>query len=231
MGKRQQNKADLRARILEAARELFTLHGAEDVTIAEVATHAGVARATVFNQFGSKHALMHGVTEGVWANYSIRLDQALADRTTPTPFLIRGLFVSIGEEIEGSRHFYRSVFREMFKLSLGLEEGGSAQRSRQAAKDSLFQLIARGQNRGDLSCDHQPEDLITAIRSLIDGTISHWLYDDCSEPLSERMIRSADIFLNSVVTSDTSTFVNQCAANPGTPFAKSSFEKAIDRKS
>ncbi len=231
MGKREQNRADLRARILEAARELFTLHGADDVTIAVVAAHAGVARATVFNQFGSKHALMHGVTEQVWANYTLRLDQALADRTTPTPFLIRGLFVSIGQEIEGSRHFYRSVFREMFKLSLGLDKRGSAQQSRQAAKDRLFQLIARGQNRGDLSCDHQPEDLITAMGSLIDGTISLWLYDDCSEPLSERMVRTADIFLNSVSTADTPAFVDQCAATPAPPFAIPSFEKAISGKS
>ena len=202
MGKRSQNNADLRARILDAARELFTLRGVDKVTMTEIATVAGVARATVFNQFGSKNALLAGVTDCAWAHYNDGLKRGLEDRTTPTPVLIRGMFESLGHEIENSRQFYRAVFREMFKLTLGLKEGRSAQASRQEAKDLLFQLIVRGQNRGDLSRNHRPADLITAFRSLIDGTISHWLYDDDSEPLSERMVRAADVYLNSVSTAD-----------------------------
>ena len=167
-----------------------------------IAEEAGVARSTVFNHFGSKHALLYGIAERIWALYRDALEQAIEDRATPTPHLIRGLFERIGQEVESSRQLYRSVFREMFKPTLGLDEGGSAQASRQAAKDRLFQLIERGQRRGELSSNHRPVDLIIAFRSLIDGTITYWLYDDCSEPLSERMIRTANIFLSSVATID-----------------------------
>ncbi len=208
MSKRRQNNAEQRARILEAAQALFSERGVEDVTMADVAAEAGVARSTVFNHFGSKHALMNGITERVRAVYADLLDQALADRTTPTPALIRALFEFMGMGIENSRRFYRAVFREMTKLSVGLDEGGPAEATRQAANDRLFKLIARGQARGDLSRDHMPEDLTEVFDSLVNGTITHWLYDDSSEPLSARMVRTADIFLGPIATKDLSTYAD-----------------------
>ena len=51
--------------ILTAARDLFTERSFDDVTMAEIATAAGVARATVFNQFSSKHGLVDAITEQV----------------------------------------------------------------------------------------------------------------------------------------------------------------------
>lgn len=208
MSKRSQNKADQRARILEAAQVLFSERGVEDVTMADIAAEAGVARSTVFNHFGSKHALMNGITERVRAVYVDLLDQALADRTTPTPALIRALFEFMGMGIENSRRFYRAVFREMAKLSVGLDEGGPAEATRQAAHDRLFKLIARGQARGDLSRDHMPEDLTEVFDSLVNGTITHWLYDDSSEPLSARMVRTANIFLGPVAAEDLSVYAD-----------------------
>ena len=37
-----------------------------------------------------------------------------------------------------------------------------------------------------------------AIDSLANGTINHWLYEDTSGSLRERMRRAADVFLGSV---------------------------------
>ena len=73
-----------RERILDAARELFAGRGFDAVTMAEIATRAGVARATVFNQFGSKHALVEAITASVFDYYAAMLDQALADEASPT---------------------------------------------------------------------------------------------------------------------------------------------------
>ena len=58
MKNRDEKRSEQRDRILEAARGLFADRGPEAVTVAEVADAAGVARATVFNHFGSKHALL-----------------------------------------------------------------------------------------------------------------------------------------------------------------------------
>lgn len=185
-----------RGRILEAARQLFAERGPAAVTMAEIGLAAGVARATVFNQFGSKHALLEGITEQVLDSYQRLLESALADRETPTPQIVCALFELMGVGVEEDRRFHRAVFREIAKLGLGLDEGGPGQRARLANLDGMTQLLLRGQARGELTREHRAEDLGSALGSLVYGTITHWLYDDASEPLPERMRRAAEVFLD-----------------------------------
>lgn len=194
-GRREQQREQQRSRILDAARDLFAECGPEDVTMAEVAAAAGVARATVFNHFGTKHALIDGITAGVLASYHQLLDEAIADQDTPAPTQLRALFDLMGRGIEDDRRFYRGVFREIAKFMLGLDEGGAGQVARQAALVRLVQLLARGQLRGELSKDLQARDLASAFDSLLFGTITHWLYDDASEALHLRMQRASEVFL------------------------------------
>jgi AcrR family transcriptional regulator len=195
-----------RSRILLAARTLFSERGSEGVTMAEVAEAAAVSRGTVFNQFGSKHALVEAITEGVLDGYVAILDKALAVKDVPVPVLVRELFTLMGRGIESDRQFYRAVFREIARITVGLEEGGVAQRARLAAIERLIHLLTRGQARGDLRRDWAPEDLATAFDSLVFGTITHWLYDDTSEPLPDRMRRAADVLLGPVATEEESSF-------------------------
>jgi AcrR family transcriptional regulator len=193
--KREQNRDDQRERILEAARSLFARRGFDAVTMAEVAEVAGVARATVFNHFGSKVALIEAITENVFAFWAGMLENALADDETPTPRLVRGLFEQMGLGIEQFQGFHRGVFREIMKIQVGLEEGGAAARTSERARELLQQLLARGQQRGELSPDFDPRDLASAFDSLSVGTINRWLYDDTSGSLRDRMLRAGEIFL------------------------------------
>lgn len=57
-GVRAQRKAQTRVRILEVARELFQTCGFSAVTVAEVASAAGVSVQTVFNHFATKEELV-----------------------------------------------------------------------------------------------------------------------------------------------------------------------------
>ena len=193
-------RPDVRAAVLEAARQLFAARGLHDVTIAEVAEAAGVARATVFNQFGSKHALVDAITAEVLAGYVLLLDNALADRRAPTPVLVRALFEAMGRGIEDNERFYRAIFREIALVSLGLDEGGEAQRTRMLALDRLARVLARGQARGDLVRGPEPEHLASAFDSLVSGTIVHWLYEAQGEPLHARMLRAAEILLGGIAS-------------------------------
>lgn len=195
---RERQRGEQRAGIVDAARRLFARRGVDDVTMAEVASEAGVARATVFNHFGSKHALVEGITEEVVAHYQAMLRNALADTTTPTPLLVRALFDQMGAGIEDDRRFYRGVFRETTRIRLGLDEGGVGQRAGEEALALLVQLFARGQERGELGTAYGAEDLASAFDSLVNGTITHWLYGEAPEPLRPRMQRAAEVFLGPV---------------------------------
>jgi AcrR family transcriptional regulator len=62
-GLRERKKQQTRQEISDAAFELFTAHGYEQVTVAEVARRAGVSEATVFNYFATKEDLAYGRME------------------------------------------------------------------------------------------------------------------------------------------------------------------------
>jgi AcrR family transcriptional regulator len=57
-GRREERAAETRAAILAAAGELFSAEGWQGTRMTEVAARAGVAIATLYNHFGSKHALI-----------------------------------------------------------------------------------------------------------------------------------------------------------------------------
>ena len=196
--RRRQSRDEQRQRILEAARSLFGARSFDDVTMADIAELAGVARATVFNHFPGKHALVEAITEDVLGYWAGMLEHALADEETGTPALVRALFAHMGAGIAHYYRFYRGVFREIAKLQVGLEEGSRAARARATALERLTRLLARGQERGELRPDVEAVDLARAFDSLSNGTINQWLFDDTSGALEERMERAAEIYLGAV---------------------------------
>jgi AcrR family transcriptional regulator len=195
---RSERREAQRTRVRDVASGLFAEHGFDVVTMADIATAAGVARATVFNYFGSKHALVEEITESVFEFYVAMLDAALADDETPTPELVRRLFAEMGAGIETARGFFRGVFREIAKIQLGLDEGSVAQRASDEAKERTLRLLQRGQERGDISTDIDARDLTEAMTSLSNGTITSWLYSDANQSLVARMQAAADVLLSPV---------------------------------
>lgn len=193
-----ETEADPRQRVLDVAGDLFAEHGFDDVTMADIAQAADVARATVFNYFGSKRALIEALTERVLHVFRLMLDDALADETTPTPVLLRKLFEDMGLGIESQRSFMRGAFREIARIQLGLDEGVVAQQANAEANARLLQLVERGQARGDLNNELPTQSIALAFHALANGTITTWLYHDETGSLVDAMRAAADVFLSAV---------------------------------
>ncbi len=198
LSRREQSKNEQRDRILDAARSLFGERRVEAVTMADVAATADVSRATVFNYFASKYALVEAITDDVIVYFENMLDAALADEVTPTPTLIRALYKQMGEGIEAYAGFFRGVFREIMKISVGLDEGAAARRTREVVSRQLERLMERGLSRRELLPVAPAADLARAFDSLANGTIVHWLYDEQSDSLHVRMGRAAEILLGAL---------------------------------
>jgi len=196
--KRKRKLVEQRERILGAARSLFSTKGPDQVTMTDIAQQAGVARATVFNHFNSKHALLEAITEEMFAYYAGMLESAFEDRDSSTAALVLALFSQMGTGIEAFHGFYKGIFRELAKINLGLDEGGYGERARERANRLLTDLFSRGIERGDVDPRHEPAALASAFEAIVNGTIVHWLYDDATEPLRLRMLRAARIFLGPV---------------------------------
>lgn len=63
ISRRELNKINCRGRILKASRRLFSANGYENTRIEEVAEKAEVSRATLYNYFPNKDALLIGIAE------------------------------------------------------------------------------------------------------------------------------------------------------------------------
>jgi AcrR family transcriptional regulator len=230
---RDQLRTAQRERILDAARFLFASRGFGAVAMSDVAERAGVARATVFNHFGSKHALVEAITASVFDYYAVMLDHALADESSATPALVRALFEHMGAGIEQFHGFYREVFREIMKIQVGIEEGSAAAHAAEHTQERLTCLLARGQQRGELSRDFSAADLESAFTSLANGTIDRWLYEDASSSLRERMQTAAEIFLGPVASKASLAMPARAVAFPPEPIPNPSairFRRARRRR-
>ncbi|WP_460606149.1 TetR/AcrR family transcriptional regulator [Jatrophihabitans fulvus] len=87
-----------RQRLLDAAGELFYAEGIHTVGIDRVIERAGVAKASLYNTFGSKDELVRAYLQQRHARTQARVEAALERWNTPRDKLI-GIFVSQGERM------------------------------------------------------------------------------------------------------------------------------------
>ncbi len=71
--RKEQSKEEIR----KAARELFGQFGVEKVTVNDIARQAGVSHATIYNNFGSKDALVRDFVASVVEQLIERMETAL----------------------------------------------------------------------------------------------------------------------------------------------------------
>lgn len=83
-GLRARNAAQVRERIVQAAYELFTAHGYNATTIAEIARRAGVSPRTLFRHFPTKDALLFHDLEQRLAQLTGHLDTRPPDEPVVT---------------------------------------------------------------------------------------------------------------------------------------------------
>jgi AcrR family transcriptional regulator len=89
-------KPPARERLLAAANELFYDEGVHTVGIDRVIEHAGVAKASLYNTFGSKEELIRAYLETRHASIAERITQALGRYGNPRDRLL-GVFEAQGE--------------------------------------------------------------------------------------------------------------------------------------
>lgn len=87
-----------RERLLDAAAELFYREGVQSVGIDRVIEHAGVAKASLYNTFGSKEELVHAYLLRRHARTTSRITTAIAPHRTPRAKLL-AVFDSLAEVI------------------------------------------------------------------------------------------------------------------------------------
>jgi AcrR family transcriptional regulator len=96
MAVRSETKGTARERLLAAADELFYEEGVRTVGIDRVIEHAGVAKASLYNTFGSKEALIGAYLEHRHARITERITRYIERYETPRERLL-GVFEAQAE--------------------------------------------------------------------------------------------------------------------------------------
>jgi AcrR family transcriptional regulator len=167
MGAKAATGPSARERLLKAATELFYDEGVHTVGIDRVIERAGVAKASLYNTFGSKDELVRAYLEGRHAGTTGRISRYLERYSDPRDRLL-GVFEAQGEL------FAEPGFRGCAFVSASAESPGAA--VSQAADEyrgwvrGLLTTLAREAGAPD------PEKL---------GRQLHMIYDGAS--LSARM--------------------------------------------
>src|SRR5947199_1403778 len=91
LGQRQAAVDETRARIVSAARALLAAQAFDQFTIDAVARHAGVARMTVYYQFGSKNGLLEALFDDLAGRGLV--DRLRASFAHADPFDALGAFI------------------------------------------------------------------------------------------------------------------------------------------
>jgi AcrR family transcriptional regulator len=186
MGMSSKERAvDARQRLLQAADELFYTEGVNTVGIERVLERAGVAKATLYNAFGSKEELIRAYLKARHAAYQQRMETELARRfATPKERLV-GAF-----EIQGLS-FTDPDFRGCAFVSASAEArpGSAVQQEsdtyRHWVHGLFFDLAQQAGAR-------EPKALAQQLVLLMDGAgISAWMDRDPSAENAARAIASA----------------------------------------
>ena len=164
-----------RARILEAARELFAERGI-DAPMTAIARRAGVGAATLFRRFPDRTSLITEVFATQITHCESVLDEAAAD---PDPW--RG-FATFIEDL-GRMQIEDRGFTEAF-LSAITEDSG-VEEKRIHAESTFAKLVERAQTSGRLRPDFSPSDLLLIF--LANGGLSQ-APPEHAHDLSRRLI-------------------------------------------
>ncbi|MFI5457145.1 MAG: TetR/AcrR family transcriptional regulator [Isosphaerales bacterium] len=161
IGRRERKRNQTRQAIAEAAMQLFSERGFDEVKIAEVAEAADVSVNTVFNYFGTKEELFFGPLETMEA----RLAQLVVGRGPGEP-VIAFLRRHLREGIERIREVPReqagaegfAAMRHVFQSSPALQVHAAhlARSTGRRIEDDLTETLARDTRAG-------PDDVIPRL--------------------------------------------------------------------
>lgn len=129
-GRRERTKAANRASILAAARELFSTHGYDAVSVRDIVRHTDLASGTFYNYFPDKASIFRALVEETGAEGRRRVRAARRRGSSPVEFVeggFRAYFAFIASD-PGTFAFLRrnaTTIRERFGdafLPAGLAE-------------------------------------------------------------------------------------------------------------
>lgn len=182
-GRRQRHRAEIRARLIRAALKLFATRGLEATTIQDITEAADVAKGTFFNYFSSKEEVLVGL-------YDFRraiLDEAVVAAREARQPIRQILDAAVRGPVKES-NWTPALFRS---LVLGMIVSQPARdawiRQTCLTRQRFTDLLAIGQERGEIRTDLPAGELARIVHELSFGTLLFWSLVPSREPMQRFM--------------------------------------------
>lgn len=157
-------EAGVRARVLDAAVELFARQGYDGTSVAQVIARAGVAKGGFYHHFASKEALLYEVYGDLISRQLAAMDEILARKLAPAETL-RALIDDLVESTAASAEQALVFWREQHRLDG--ERTAEYRRARRRYHDAVQRLVRSAQEDGTFARVASPETVAFTIFGVI----------------------------------------------------------------
>lgn len=194
VSRRARKKRATKQAIYEAAVRLFMERGYEQTTIDDIANTADVSRATFFNYYVSKAAVLHEIAGEALAYARRTFDREFGRRDVPVRTKIRASLERFALIVERNPRYYQTVFLDAMR-----SQAGFVIANRTAAKtliDVLTGHLRAAQRAGEIDPEPDPHQLAEMLTGIYMYAILSYILQGCRGSLIERIGKAADIFLD-----------------------------------
>lgn len=171
MGRRQRHAAQTRLRLFRCALQLFAERGYPNVTVEDITEAADVGKGTFFNYFETKDHVLGVMAEIQLGKVKEALTAAEAGKQTICSVVHR-LFLRSAEEPGRSPELARALLSS-FLASEGVRRRMAHNLASEGRK-TLAQIVAAGQQRGEIDSRLKKEKLALQIQQAFMGTLLIW---------------------------------------------------------
>jgi AcrR family transcriptional regulator len=191
IGRREKRKQEIRAKIEDAAYELFKRQGIEETSIEQICVEADVARRTFYGHYPNKHALLGGLGISRLYNQSEPMLRLLMNNHHST----RARLAAMIDYIEANYASYADIDRQLILMAPSTFANNTEQQRQigNSAIESFKQLFVAGQDIGDAHSEFSPEILATMVVGTLNTLTTSWAVDS-SYPIFDKLEEARLLF-------------------------------------
>ncbi len=199
VGRREKRKQEIRAKIEDAAYELFKRQGIEETSIEQICVEADVARRTFYGHYPNKHALLGGLGISRLYNQSEPMLRLLMENHHST----RARLAAMIDYIEVNYASYADIDRQLILMAPSTFANNTEQQRQigNSAIASFKQLFVAGQDIGDAHTEFSPEILATMVVGTLNTLTTSWAIDS-SYPIFDKLEEARLLFERLICKND-----------------------------
>ena len=192
LSRRERRRLEIRARVLEAAWELFETQGYDATPVALLCERADIAYGTFFNHFTEKHEVLRMMADQAISNLEQLLEDLSKQDGTIEQHLV-ALLESPGQQEDNHRKFRRDLLGRIYSLAYAESPEDNDRRYHGAFERYMAESVARGRVRNDVPI----ESLAMMAASLLGSMALGWVHFE-DFPIAARAASVAGLLAESL---------------------------------